>query len=298
MYYIGAHTSIAGGLENALLEAQRLNATGLGMFTKNQRRWDAKPIEADEADRFTKVLQETGFKPDRILIHGSYLINLGNPDREKQRRSIGAIADELRRAERLGLKLVNTHPGSTLGLVSKEEGMKIVGRGIDEALDRSESAVLVIENTSGSGSNLGSTIEELAGIFEATRNHARLGFCLDTCHAHVAGYDLATIEGFEAVIARFDRLIGLEYLRGLHLNDALSESGSRRDRHASLGEGTIGWPTFEYIVQDCRFKRIPLVLETPDPSIWADEIAHLHALTFKNRTCEVYWPKRRDECSI
>jgi len=294
MYYIGAHTSIAGGLENALLEAQRLNATALGMFTKNQRRWAAKPIEAEEADRFTEVLQETGFGSDRILIHGSYLINLGNPDREKQRRSIRAMADELGRAERLGLKLVNTHPGSTLGLVSKEEGMKIVARGIDEALDESSEAILVIENTAGSGSNLGSTIEELAGILEATRNHGRLGFCLDTCHAHVAGYDLSAVEGFENLIGRFDRLIGLEFLRGLHLNDALSESGSKRDRHASLGEGTIGWPTFEHIVRDPRFRGIPLVLETPDPSIWGDEIAHLRALTFKNRVCEVYWPKRRN----
>lgn len=281
MYYIGPHSSIAGALHNALLEAKSLNATGLGMFTKNQRRWNAKPIENSEAQTFTETLQETGFSAEQILIHGSYLINLGNPDPDKQQRAIEAMGDELRRAEQLSLSLVNTHPGSTLGLVSKEEGMRIIARGIDEAHQRSERAILVIENTSGSGSNLGSTVEELAGIFENVSNHDRLGFCLDTCHAHVAGYDLSTIEGFEKLIERFDQLIGLKYLRGVHLNDALSESGSKLDRHASLGEGTIGWPTFEYIVQDPRFRRIPLVLETPDQAIWAEEVAHLHALTFK-----------------
>ncbi|NLZ76550.1 MAG: deoxyribonuclease IV [Spirochaetales bacterium] len=297
MYHIGAHTSIAGGLENALLEARSLNATALGMFTKNQKRWDARPIETEEADRFAEVMRDTGFGSDRILIHGSYLINLGNPDPEKQKRSIRATADELGRAERLGLKLVNVHPGSTLGLVPKEEGVRIVARGIDEALDRTGSAILVIENTAGSGSNLGSTIEELAGILEAVKRRGRLGFCLDTCHAHVAGYDLSTVEGFEQLIDRFDRLIGLSFLRGLHLNDAASETGSRRDRHASLGRGTIGWATFEYIVQDPRFAGIPLILETPDSSIWGEEIAHLHALAFKNRACEVYLPKRRSRCS-
>lgn len=281
MYYLGAHTSIAGSLENALYEAQRLRATGLGMFTKNQRQWQAKPIEEEQAANFTAALKETGFSKEQILIHGSYLINLGNPDDEKQNRAIDAMGDELRRAEQLGLLLVNTHPGSTLGLLTKEEGAKRIANGIDSALSQSEHTILVVENTSGSGSNLGSTIEELALIFAGVENTDRLGFCLDTCHAHVAGYDLSTIEGFEAMISRFDELIGLEYLRGLHLNDALSEAGSKLDRHASLGEGTIGWPTFEYIVQDKRFEKIPLVLETPNSSIWDQEIAHLHALTLK-----------------
>ncbi|HZJ88724.1 MAG TPA: deoxyribonuclease IV [Sphaerochaeta sp.] len=275
MHMIGPHTSIAGGLEKAAERAHALGANAFGMFSKNQRQWRAKPIETEQAERFKETLHSLGFLPEAVLVHNSYLINLANPDDEKQARSLNSFIDEIKRIELLGLSLLNFHPGSHLGELSTEAATERIARALDIAIEETEYASLVIENTAGSGSNLGSSVEELAMILDAARHPERIGFCLDTCHAHVAGYDLSTLEGFEALIETFDRLIGLEKLLGMHLNDAKSEAGSRLDRHASLGAGTIGWELFDSIATDDRFAAIPLILETVDESLWADEVARL-----------------------
>lgn len=275
MHTIGPHTSIAGGIEKAVERAASLGANAFGMFSKNQRQWRSKPLEEEQIERFKGQLSSLGFSAAQVLVHDSYLINLANPDNEKQHKSLTAFIDEVRRVEQLGLNLLNFHPGSHLGALTVKEATARVAAALDQTIEATDHAVLVIENTAGAGSTLGGNIEELAQILEACKHPSRIGFCLDTCHAHVAGYDLSTIEGFETLIARFDALIGLSNLKGMHLNDAKSGSGSRLDRHASLGDGTIGWQTFDHIASDARFANMPLVLETIDESLWASEIARL-----------------------
>lgn len=275
MHTIGPHTSIAGGLHKAVEEAARLGANGFGMFSKNQRQWKAKPIEAAEATLFKERMSELGFTAESVLVHDSYLINLANADNEKHEKALDAFIDEIRRVETLGLTLLNFHPGAHLGLLGITEACRRVAAALDRAIEETEYARLVIENTSGAGTTLGSTFEELAMIIDASRYPSRIGCCIDTCHAHTAGYDLSTIEGFEAAIARFDALVGLDKLWGMHLNDAKSGAGSTLDRHASLGDGTIGWQTFDHIAGDDRFASIPLVLETTDQNRWEAEVARL-----------------------
>lgn len=275
MHIIGPHTSIAGGLQKAAEQAAALSANGFGMFTKNQRQWRAKAITAEEASRFKETLSALGFTAHQILVHDSYLINLANADDEKWERALAAFVDEIERVETLGLQLLNFHPGSHLGVLDTQTACRRVATALDRAIEASEYAKLVIENTSGSGSTLGSTFEELAMIMEASRHSEHIGCCIDTCHAHTAGYDLSTIEGFETAMDRFAALVGMDKLWGMHLNDAKSHAGSRLDRHASLGAGTIGWETFDHIAGDERFASIPLVLETVDESLWEAEVARL-----------------------
>ncbi|MDX9823726.1 MAG: deoxyribonuclease IV [Sphaerochaeta sp.] len=275
MHTIGPHTSIAGGLQNALISAHELGANALGMFTKNQRQWKAKPLDPEEIALFVKTCESLDFSSSQILVHDSYLINLANPDSVKRRQSLDAFIDELKRVEQLGLKLLNFHPGSHLNQVDAREGLRLVAESLDIALSETGNAIAVIENTAGQGSNLGSNFEELAYLYEQCRTQERVGFCIDTCHAHAAGYNLGSIEEFEKAIARFDTLIGLDKLRGMHLNDAKEPAASRLDRHESLGKGTIGWPTFEHIASDRRFEHIPLVLETIDTELWKAEVSRL-----------------------
>lgn len=275
MHMIGPHTSIAAGLHFALVRAHELGANALGMFTKNQRQWKAKPLTNEEITLFAETCASLHFTNNQILVHDSYLINLANPDANKREQSLDAFIDELKRVEQLGLKLLNFHPGSHLAQIDVKEGLLLVAQNLDIALSETESAIAVVENTAGQGTNLGSSFEELAYLYEHCQRKERIGFCIDTCHAHAGGYDVGSIEGFEKTIDRFDRLLGLDKLAGMHLNDAKAPAASHLDRHESLGEGTIGWPTFEYIAVDPRFEGIPLILETIDSEKWKDEVAHL-----------------------
>lgn len=275
MHTIGPHTSIAGGLEQAILSAVELNANAFGMFTKNQRQWKAKPITEEQAKLFHSTLLHYGFGKKQVLVHDSYLINLAHPDPTKRQISIHAFIDELKRVETLGLELLNFHPGSHLGQGEPKDALKLVAESIDRALEETQTAVAVIENTAGQGTNLGSRFEELATILEQSHHPERIGICIDTCHAHAVGYDMAGIDAFEKAIQRFDSLIGLSFLKGMHLNDSKGILASHVDRHASLGLGTIGWETFEYIARDARFACMPLILETVDSTRWKEEVAHL-----------------------
>jgi len=279
MHMIGPHTSIAGGLQNALISAHELGANALGMFTKNQRQWKAKPLDPEEIALFVKTCESLDFSSSQILVHDSYLINLANPDSVKRRQSLDAFIDELKRVEQLGLKLLNFHPGSHLNQVDAREGLRLVAESLDIALSETGNAIAVIENTAGQGSNLGSNFEELAYLYEQCRTQERVGFCIDTCHAHAAGYNLGSIEEFEKAIARFDTLIGLDKLRGMHLNDAKSTYGSRVDRHAPLGAGNLGLEPFKAMMGDSRFENIPLILETTDPELWSKEIEMLRSFS-------------------
>ncbi len=274
-YYIGAHVSASGGVENAPKNAAAIGATAFALFTKNQRQWSAKPLTADEIARFKAACAEYGYSAAQILPHDSYLINLGNPDDEALEKSRQAFYEEMERCAQLGLDRLNFHPGSHLRVISEEASLDRIAESINLALARTEGVTAVIENTAGQGSNLGYRFEHLRYLIDRVEDKSRVGVCIDTCHAFAAGYDLRSEKLCAETFAEFDRVVGFEYLRGMHLNDAMKPRGSRVDRHQPLGDGLIGEPCFRYILSDARFQGIPLILETPDENRWSEEIARL-----------------------
>lgn len=278
MKYIGAHVSAAGGVENAPINAKAIGATAFALFTKNQRQWVANPLTETSIELFKVNCKAYGFTPDQILPHDSYLINLGHPEAEPLAKSRNAFIDELERCDQLGLKLLNFHPGSHLKKVSEDICLKTISESINIALDKTKNVVAVIENTAGQGSNLGFRFEHLAQIIDGVEDKSRVGVCLDTCHTFAGGYELSNLAGVEATFAEFGSVVGFNYLRGMHINDSKKGVGSKVDRHESLGEGMIGKTAFEYIIKDDRFNNIPLILETPNDLIWAEEIAWLKSL--------------------
>ncbi|MDO4757835.1 MAG: deoxyribonuclease IV [Rikenellaceae bacterium] len=275
MFYIGAHVSASGGVENAPRNAAQIGATAFALFTKNQRQWLAKPLTDEEAARFRATCEECGYTASQILPHDSYLINLGHPEDEALEKSRESFEEEMRRCAKLGLDRLNFHPGSHLRTITEEESLDRIAASINRALERTEGVTAVIENTAGQGSNLGYRFEHLRYIIDRVEDKSRVGVCIDTCHAFAAGYDLRSEELCRETFAEFDRVVGFDYLRGMHLNDAMKPRGSHVDRHSPLGEGLIGMDCFRFIASDSRFEGIPLILETPDESRWAEEIALL-----------------------
>lgn len=278
MKRVGAHVSASGGVENAPINAEAIGANAFALFTKNQRQWVAKPLTDKSIAAFQENLKTAGIEPAQVLPHDSYLINLGHPETEALEKSRAAFLDELKRCEQLGLELLNFHPGSHLKKISEVESLSRVADSINWALEQSQGVVAVIENTAGQGSNLGYAFEHLAAIIDGVEDKSRVGVCLDTCHTFTAGYDLRTTETCDDTFRKFADIVGFKYLRGMHLNDSKPDLGSRVDRHESLGKGKLGWAPFEYIMNDDRFDEIPMILETTDSTIWAEEIEALYAL--------------------
>jgi deoxyribonuclease-4 len=281
MKRIGAHVSASGGVENAPLNAHAIGAKAFALFTKNQRQWDAKPLSEESIALFKARCAEFGYAPGHILPHDSYLINLGHPDPQALEKSRNAFIHEMERCMQLGLVLLNFHPGSHLKQLSEEASLDLVAESINLALERTEGVTAVIENTAGQGSNLGYKFEHLAHIIDKVTDNSRIGVCLDTCHTFTAGYDLRTHEAYEATMAEFDRVVGMQYLRGMHLNDSKPDLGSHVDRHESIGKGKLGIEPFRCIMNDPRMEEIPMVLETIDESLWAEEIRLLYGLQVK-----------------
>ena len=275
MKYIGAHVSAGGGVEFAPENAQKIGATAFALFTKNQRQWEAKPLTKDSIEAFKSACIKYGYHPHQILPHDSYLINLGHPETDALQKSRKAFIDEMQRCEQLGLDRLNFHPGSHLNMSTEEQCLATIAASINLALQQTKGVIAVIENTAGQGSNLGFSFYQLKRIIDQVADKSRVGVCIDTCHAYSAGYDIKTRVGFEKVFAEFDEVVGFEYLKGMHLNDTKKELGSRVDRHDSLGKGFLGLELFECIMNDSRFDGIPLILETPDETVWADEIETL-----------------------
>lgn len=278
MKYIGAHVSISGGVENAPLNAHALGADAFALFTKNQRQWSAPPLSAESIAAFKANCEKFGYKPEYILPHDSYLINLGQPDAEKRQNSLNSFIGELERCRQLGLTKLNFHPGSHLKLVSEHEELLLIAESVRQALDTVPDVTAVFENTAGQGSNVGYSFAQLATMLEAVDRPGRVGVCIDTCHAYAAGYDLKSPEGYELVWREFDRLIGFDFLKGMHLNDSKSKLGGRLDRHDSIGKGELGWETFKRLMKDPRLDNIPLILETIDETLWQEEIRQLQTL--------------------
>ena len=278
MKYFGAHVSASGGVENAPHNAKAIGATAFALFTKNQRQWLAPALTAEQCDRFKAACEECGYTAKQILPHDSYLINLGHPEREGLEKSREAFFGEMERCEALGLDRLNFHPGSHLGKITSLMSLDRIAESINMALDRTKGVTAVIENTAGQGSNVGYDFAHIAASIDRVEDKSRVGVCIDTCHAYAAGYDLSTDEGFAHTWSEFDRIVGFQYLRGMHLNDTKKGLDSRVDRHEVLGQGILGKRCFELLMQDARFDNIPLILETPDESRWAEEIAWLRSL--------------------
>lgn len=276
--FVGAHVSIAGGVENAPLNAVAIGARAFAMFTKNQRQWKSKPLTPESVAAFRANLEKAGIAPRHVLPHDGYLINVGHPDAEKREVSVQALLDEARRAETLGLVYLNFHPGSHLGQSSETECLGHIADAVNRIIAEVPRVVPVIEATAGQGSNVGHRFEHLAAIIERVKEQSRVGVCLDTCHIFAAGYDIRTPEAYERTMAEFERVVGFGFLRGLHLNDAMFALGSRKDRHHSIGKGVLGETAFSLLMNDPRLDDLPLVLETIDESLWAQEIRYLCGL--------------------
>ncbi|MBQ0081023.1 MAG: deoxyribonuclease IV [Alistipes sp.] len=272
MKFIGAHVSISGGVDLAPRNAKQIGATGFAMFTKNQRQWHAPKLSDEQVRLFKLSMQECGYEPKQVLPHDSYLINLGHPEHEGLEISRSAFIEEMQRCEALGLDRLNFHPGAHLKKISVEQSLERVAESINIALENSSGVTAVIENTAGQGSYLGHSIDHLLRIIERVKDHSRVGYCIDTCHAFAAGYDLRNSECFEAFFSELDQKIGLQFLKGMHLNDAMKPFESHVDRHDSIGSGQIGMKCFEMIAKAPFTDDIPLILETPDESLWAEEI--------------------------
>ena len=276
MKYIGAHVSASGGVEFAPVNAHEIGANAFALFTKNQRQWVSKPLTEENIRLFKENCTKYNFQTDYILPHDSYLINLGHPEEEGFEKSRAAFLDEMQRCEQLGLKLLNFHPGSHLNKISVEDCLALIAESINLTLEKTKGVTAVIENTAGQGSNLGSEFWQLRYIVDRVNDKSRVGICLDTCHTYTAGYDI--VNDYDKVFDEFEKEVGFEYLRGMHLNDSKKELGSHVDRHDNIGQGLTGSAFFERLMKDSRFDNMPLILETPDESKWAEEIAWLRSV--------------------
>ncbi len=280
---IGAHTSAAGGAFNALLEGQRIGATTVQIFTANQRQWTPKGLSQEDIDKWHATLSETGLR--EIMSHDSYLINLGAPVAENLVKSRKAFREEIERCLALGITYCNFHPGSYLKESPEACLDKIVESLLEvESLTADSSLRLLLEATAGQGTNMGWQFDELAYIIDRTKDRVPVGVCIDTCHIFAAGYDIRDAAAWDVTLNTFDDVVGLQHLYALHVNDSMKPLGSRRDRHAPLGEGEIGIDCFKVMMQDPRLRHLPKYLETPGgPENWEKEIKMLRAFA-KERT--------------
>jgi len=278
MKYIGAHVSAGGGVENAPLNAKDIGAKAFALFVKNQRQWNASPLSKKNIDDFKKNCADNGFLSEMILPHDSYLINLGHPGEEGLTKSREAFNDEMNRCEQLGLKMLNFHPGSHLNIISPTLCLRRIAESINISLEKTHGVTAVIENTAGQGTNMGYTFEQIAEIVSQVEDKSRVGVCIDTCHTFASGYDIRSKDAFEDTFAKFDEIVGWKYLKAIHLNDSKKELSTRVDRHDNIGRGFIGMELFTMLMNDQRFENLPIILETPDESIWAEEISLLYSL--------------------
>ncbi len=276
--YLGAHVSVSGGVFNAPKNAYDIGGRAFAMFLKNQKRWVAKDYDNKVISKFNEEIKKYNFDKNFIMPHAGYLINLANSDSEKWKKSLDAFIDELKRGEQLGLKYVNLHCGSHLGLVSIEEGCELVAKGINEAIEATDYITVVLENTAGKGNTIGGEFSEIASIISKIKDKNRIGVLLDTCHTLDFGYDLTTKKGYNKTFEEFENIIGFKYLKGVHLNDSMFGLASKKDRHESIGKGKLGAEFFKKFMNDSRFDNMPITLETIDSSIWKEEIEFLYSL--------------------
>ncbi len=276
--FLGAHMSVSGGLHLAIDRIRQVQGTALQIFSRNQRQWQAKPVSAEEARLFSEAWQEWGSYP--IAVHASYLINLAAATEEGQRKGVKALADELVRSQALAIPHIVIHPGSHGG-AGVEEGIVRVALSLDQAFalaPDAEQPMILLETTAGQGTALGARFEEIAAIRAASSNPGRLGVCLDSCHIFAAGYDISSEQAFTKTMADFERIIGLQHLHFIHINDSKKPLASRVDRHDHIGQGEIGLEGFRLLMTDKRLAQIPMTLETPKGEDLAEDRENLQIL--------------------
>lgn len=269
MKKIGAHLSISEGIESIQKQMELLECETCAIFVKNNRKFESPPLSNETIEKFKNTVKNK----EIILPHGQYVINLANP--EKIEKHFAAFIDELQRVHALGLKMYNFHPGSDTTKMGKQATAKFIGEKINEAMDIVPDVVICVENAAGQGNTFGRTFEELRDLISHVKDKSRIGITLDTAHLFAGGYDIRTKELFHEVIVKFDEIVGLKYLKAMHLNDSQTEFSSYKDRHACLGQGKIGLEAFKFVMESKMFDDIPLILETPRPELFKQEIAML-----------------------
>ncbi|VFP81388.1 Endonuclease 4 [Buchnera aphidicola (Cinara curvipes)] len=270
--YIGAHVSVAGGLEKSVLRAFKLEATAFSFFINNPLRWNKKPLEKDTVFNFRKACKKYHYSSSQILPHSSYLINLGHPNKEMKKRSCQSFIQEINSCYKLGLTMINVHPGNHLYKINEKQCLENISNSINFILSKTKKIIIVLENTAGQGSSVGYCFEHLASIIDKIEDKSRIGVCLDTCHLFASGYQLNNIDYFLYTFNKFNNLIGFKYLLGIHINDSKGKFNSRLDRHHNLGFGKIKKNVFSRIIQATEFQKIPIILETKNSDIRKDEI--------------------------
>lgn len=279
MKFIGAHVDSLPLLSIAPREAHALCAGAFAFNLIDPKRFSYPPYDPADVELFKNLCRQYGFSPDHILPHSAFVVNLCSPDSRKLAQSRRTFTDELKRCEQLGLTMLNFHPGAHLKQMSEDDSLRCVAESLNFCLDKTTGVTAVIENTAGQGSNIGYRLEQIAGIIEGVEDKSRVGVCIDSCHAYAADYDLSSPEGYDKFWNDFSSIIGLHYLKGMHINDSLKPLGSRLDRHAPIGRGEIGLEFFRLLMADRRLDNIPFILETPDPALWPDEIKALQRMS-------------------
>lgn len=269
MKLIGPHLPVGKGLHTVQEQMERLSCETCGLFLKNQRRYGFSPLDEEAAAQFRNDVKN----PAILLPHGSYLINLANP--ETFEKGYSCLVDDLRRCNELGIRLYNVHPGSDTGKLGIKAALDLIAKNLNRVMREVPGVIILIENMAGQGRVCGKNFDELREIISGVEDKDRIGITLDTCHMFCAGYDIRTSELFEEVMKEFDRKVGLKYLKAMHLNDSMNEFNTKKDHHESIGKGKIGVEAFRYIMNSKYFENIPMILETPDPTKYAEEIALL-----------------------
>ncbi|KHJ31524.1 putative apurinic endonuclease [Erysiphe necator] len=288
--FIGAHVSSAGGTQNSVNNALHIGCNAFALFLRSQRKWVSPPLAPQSCEEFKKFCLQHNYDTQKhVLPHGSYLVNLAQAEHEKAEQAYNCFVDDLRRCEALGIKLYNFHPGSS-GKNPREESIKRIAAQLNKAHKATKTVVTVLENMAGAGNVIGSKWEDLRDIIELVDDKSRVGVCLDTCHAFAAGHDIRSPEAFKKTMDSFSEIVGMSYLKALHLNDSKAPFASNRDVHANIGTGFIGLRAFHNVINFPQFQDLPMILETPidknnskgisieDKSIWATEIKLLEGL--------------------
>ncbi len=273
----GAHMSISGGIANAFARGAQVQCDTIQIFTKSERQWQAKPLTADDLAAYHAAQERTGIRP--VVVHDSYLINLASPKDDLWERSIAAFAEELERCHALHIPYLVTHPGAHTGS-GEEAGLRREAEALNRLLDAGVGGevLILLETTAGQGSALGDKFEHLARLIELVQHEERIGVCVDTCHIFVAGYDIRTPETYTHTFAEFERIVGTQRIKVLHLNDTEKELGSHIDRHTHIGQGQIGLEAFRMLVNDPRFRDLPMIIETPKAKAMLEDVQNLAVL--------------------
>jgi deoxyribonuclease-4 len=273
----GAHMSISGGVSKSFARGEQVGCDVMQIFTKSERQWNIKPLPDEEIAVYKAEQERTGIRP--VIVHDSYLINMASPKDDLWQKSTDAFAGELERCAMLNIPYIVTHPGAHTGSgeeAALEREAEALNRLFDEGIGGE--VMVLLETTAGQGSTLGWRFEHLARLIELVTHDERLGICVDTCHIFAAGYDIRTRETYEATFAELDRVVGLERIKVFHLNDTEKEFGSRVDRHTHIGQGNIGLEAFRMLVNDSRFRHLPMIIETPKSKDMAEDVENLARL--------------------